>query len=125
MCGIAGMLRHDRSAVEGVTLERMVRAMVHPGADDEGIWLDRTIGLGHRRLSIIERATGHQPLCIDYAVTSHLFAFASEVEPLLTIDEIQTSQKVGRLRVDLIRYGLENNGLGFIPLSFVYAVRIV
>ena len=83
MCGIAGMLRHDRSAVEGVTLEQMVRAMV-PGADDEGIWLDRTIGLGHRRLSVIERATGHQPLCIDYAVTSHLFAFASEVEPHAT-----------------------------------------
>ena len=63
MCGIAGIVRQDKSPVERMTLERMVRAMVHRGPDDQGIWMDRSVGLGHRRLSIIDRSSGHQPLC--------------------------------------------------------------
>jgi len=63
MCGIAGIVRQDKSPVERMTLELMVRAMVHRGPDDQGIWMDRSVGLGHRRLSIIDRSSGHQPLC--------------------------------------------------------------
>ena len=61
MCGIAGIVRQDKIPVERMTLERMVRAMVHRGPDDQGIWMDRSVGLGHRRLSIIDRSSGHQP----------------------------------------------------------------
>lgn len=63
MCGIAGMIRQDGTPVERPSMERMVRAMVHRGPDDEGLWIDRSVGLGHRRLSIIDRSSGHQPLC--------------------------------------------------------------
>ncbi|MCC7330213.1 MAG: hypothetical protein IT484_08700, partial [Gammaproteobacteria bacterium] len=41
----------------------MTRALVHRGPDDEGFHLEAGIGLGHRRLSIIDLATGQQPLC--------------------------------------------------------------
>lgn len=62
MCGIAGIVRHDQRPVERDALLQMVRAMVHRGPDDEGLWIDRSVGLGHRRLSIIDRSSGHQPL---------------------------------------------------------------
>ena len=58
MCGICGMVgRPDRGA-----LERMAAAMVHRGPDDDGFYLDDQVGLGFRRLSIIDVAHGHQPL---------------------------------------------------------------
>ncbi|QOJ13556.1 MAG: asparagine synthase (glutamine-hydrolyzing) [Planctomycetia bacterium] len=60
MCGIAGIWG---GAEEGRLL-RAVRALRHRGPDDEGVWFDRAadIGLGQRRLSIIDLAGGHQPM---------------------------------------------------------------
>ena len=43
----------------------MTRALTHRGPDDEGYLLQAGIGLGHRRLSVIDLATGHQPLCSE------------------------------------------------------------
>jgi asparagine synthase (glutamine-hydrolysing) len=43
-------------------LERMVGALTHRGPDDEGLWLDADVGLGMRRLSIIDLAGGRQPM---------------------------------------------------------------
>jgi len=63
MCGIAGVLKfggHGR--VEDSVLRRMCAAMVHRGPDDEGIYTQGGVGLGIRRLSIIDLATGHQPI---------------------------------------------------------------
>lgn len=41
----------------------MLSRLVHRGPDDHGSWIDGPVGLGHTRLSIIDLATGHQPLC--------------------------------------------------------------
>ena len=63
MCGIAGIARFERGArVEPSVLEAMTDAMFHRGPDDGGFYLDGNVGLGMRRLSIIDLATGHQPL---------------------------------------------------------------
>ena len=63
MCGIAGIL--SLGAPEPELLARMASAIEHRGPDDHGIWLDREsgIGLGHRRLSIVDLSpSGHQPM---------------------------------------------------------------
>lgn len=63
MCGIVGILS-ERSDVEGDLLTRMRDTMIHRGPDDAGLWIadDRTVGLGHRRLSIVDLSSGHQPM---------------------------------------------------------------
>ena len=63
MCGIAGIVQFSRDArVEPATLRRMCDAMVHRGPDDDGIYTRGPVGLGMRRLSIVDLATGHQPI---------------------------------------------------------------
>src|SRR5579871_1990404 len=63
MCGITGVMQfRDGARVEAATLRRMCAAMVHRGPDDEGIYTDGAVGIGMRRLSIVDLATGHQPL---------------------------------------------------------------
>jgi asparagine synthase (glutamine-hydrolysing) len=54
MCGIAGALHHDGSAVVAERLTAAATAIAHRGPDDEGIYIDGAAGLAHRRLSIID-----------------------------------------------------------------------
>lgn len=63
MCGICGIisLEADRT-VNGEDLIAMRDSMVHRGPDDAGLFIDGNIGLGHRRLSIIDLSSGHQPM---------------------------------------------------------------
>jgi len=63
MCGIAGLvdLNGERGADRGL-LERMTNTLAHRGPDGSGLHLEPGIGLGHRRLAIIDLAGGHQPL---------------------------------------------------------------
>ena len=63
MCGIAGMVKTDSgSVVEAATVHRMCETIRHRGPDDEGIYVKGGVGLGMRRLSIIDVAGGHQPV---------------------------------------------------------------
>ena len=63
MCGIAGILRVDGGLVERDPLERMVGALAHRGPDGSGIHVNGAIGLGHRRLSILDPTpAGAQPM---------------------------------------------------------------
>ncbi|HXV75791.1 MAG TPA: asparagine synthase (glutamine-hydrolyzing) [Candidatus Polarisedimenticolaceae bacterium] len=82
MCGIAGMFNRDGRPVDADLLVEMTRTLVHRGPDEEGYYLNRAVdglaeralapfsgsygsgnvGLGHRRLSIIDLASGQQPL---------------------------------------------------------------
>jgi asparagine synthase (glutamine-hydrolysing) len=63
MCGIAGVVESNRDArVDESILRRMCAAMVHRGPDDEGVYTRGRVGLGMRRLSIIDVAAGHQPI---------------------------------------------------------------
>ena len=63
MCGICGQLSYatDRP-VERETVVRMAQSIRHRGPDDEGFFVSGQIGLGFRRLSIIDLAGGHQPM---------------------------------------------------------------
>ena len=63
MCGIAGQLNFQRlEPVEHETIVRMARSIAHRGPDDEGFFIAGPVGLGFRRLSIIDLAGGHQPM---------------------------------------------------------------
>ena len=63
MCGIVGIVRFDpRDFVEESLLKRMRDVIRHRGPDGEGLWLDGSVGLGHRRLSIVDVAGGQQPM---------------------------------------------------------------
>ena len=63
MCGIAGFVDPARDLA---TLRRMTDPVVRRGPDDEGYFLEDGVGLGHRRLSIIDLSSGgHQPMEVD------------------------------------------------------------
>ncbi len=63
MCGIAGLVHLDNAPVSPVILQRMTDAIAHRGPDGEGHWVEGNVGLGHRRLAIIDLSTaGHQPM---------------------------------------------------------------
>lgn len=63
MCGICGIFEPGReTAIEPATLKAMTDTMRHRGPDDDGSYSRPGIGLGFRRLSIIDLAGGHQPL---------------------------------------------------------------
>jgi asparagine synthase (glutamine-hydrolysing) len=62
MCGIAGIVGASPGSVDTETIHRMCQAIVYRGPDDEGIFVKDGVGLGMRRLSIIDLAGGHQPV---------------------------------------------------------------
>ncbi|HYK22822.1 MAG TPA: asparagine synthase (glutamine-hydrolyzing) [Pyrinomonadaceae bacterium] len=64
MCGINGIAFSSQSGrrVDADLLCRMRDVITHRGPDDEGLFIDENVGLGHRRLSIVDVAAGHQPM---------------------------------------------------------------
>lgn len=63
MCGITGRLNFiAQQKVHTEEIKEMTGAIYHRGPDDEGMYINENIGLGFRRLSIIDLHTGHQPL---------------------------------------------------------------
>ena len=63
MCGICGIYNFDQNKiVENTILRTMMDTLKHRGPDDEGSYINGNVGLGHRRLSIIDLSTGKQPI---------------------------------------------------------------
>jgi asparagine synthase (glutamine-hydrolysing) len=63
MCGICGIVEFGRqSDIPRDVVHRMNQTMIHRGPDDGGVFVGPGVGLGHRRLSIIDLAGGHQPM---------------------------------------------------------------
>jgi asparagine synthase (glutamine-hydrolysing) len=63
MCGIAGFVNFDGQPASPVILKAMTDLLIHRGPDDEGHLIDGAVGIGHRRLSIIDLSPlGHQPM---------------------------------------------------------------
>ncbi len=63
MCGIAGLIYFDDGKrIPEQVLKAMTGSILHRGPDDEGFYIKENVGLGFRRLSIIDLDTGHQPL---------------------------------------------------------------
>ena len=73
MCGITGIFNLNGEPVSPVILHRMTDAIAHRGPDSEGFYTDGCLGLGHRRLAIIDLSpAGHQPMITadgQYALT--------------------------------------------------------
>jgi len=63
MCGITGVFNLNGEPASPVVLRRMTDAIAHRGPDGEGFYTDGFVGLGHRRLAIIDLSpAGHQPM---------------------------------------------------------------
>lgn len=120
MCGIAGVFERDGHAtVSPARVRAMTDAIAHRGPDAEGIWTGYGIGLGHRRLSIIDLAGGDQPienedgsvrvvfngeiynyrrLRDDLIARGHRFRTESDTEVLVHLYEEHGASLVTRLR---------------------------
>jgi len=63
MCGIAGLINLNGDPISPVLIQRMTDSISHRGPDGEGQWVEGNVGIGHRRLAIIELSpSGHQPM---------------------------------------------------------------
>ena len=63
MCGIAGWVSYDRDLKsQRDVIATMTKTMARRGPDAGGVWIDRHVGLGHRRLAVIDLAGGAQPM---------------------------------------------------------------
>jgi asparagine synthase (glutamine-hydrolysing) len=63
VCGIAGLFdTRGHARFDDALIQRMTDAVAHRGPDGSGIHIEPGLALGHRRLSIIDRAGGHQPM---------------------------------------------------------------
>lgn len=63
MCGICGKIHFDLNRpVQRDEIQKMTELITHRGPDDSGFYIKENVGLGFRRLSIIDLHTGHQPL---------------------------------------------------------------
>ena len=119
MCGIAGILHLDGRPAAPAIIRAMCATMTHRGPDDEGVAVDGPVGLGHRRLSIIDlSAAAHQPMTDDargltvsyngeiynfrelrarYAAEGHQFRSQSDTEVLLRAYAAEGVECVSRL----------------------------
>ncbi|MCO5205961.1 MAG: asparagine synthase (glutamine-hydrolyzing) [Anaerolineae bacterium] len=62
MCGITGIANRKHEAIDSSELQRMCATLQHRGPDEDGFFTDNGIGLAMRRLSIVDLATGQQPM---------------------------------------------------------------
>jgi len=63
MCGIVGAIHLREQPIEARLIEQMANVLTHRGPDDAGVFVDGQVGLGHRRLKIIDLSSaGHQPM---------------------------------------------------------------
>jgi len=73
MCGIVGVFQLNQQPVSATLVDKMNQVLTHRGPDGQGIWVEKNIGFGHRRLSIIDLSThGHQPMMCEsqrYVIT--------------------------------------------------------
>jgi len=65
MCGITGIVSFNEKDINRTVLEKMNKELSSRGPDDEGFYYSDHIGMGHRRLSIIDLKTGHQPMTTE------------------------------------------------------------
>jgi asparagine synthase (glutamine-hydrolysing) len=121
MCGINGIVLSSRSssAVSEAALVRMRDVLTHRGPDDSGIFIEGQVGLGHRRLSIVDVKAGHQPMSnedgslqivfngeiynhadhrADLQAQGHVFATRSDTETIVHLYEQHGDRCVDYLR---------------------------
>lgn len=77
MCGIAGIYQKSGAPINEDRLGRMVHSLAHRGPDGSGLFVEGPIGLGHRRLSIIDPTLGQQPMSNE--TSSIVVSFNGEI----------------------------------------------
>jgi asparagine synthase (glutamine-hydrolysing) len=113
MCGIAGYLQLDGAPAAQVVVRRMTDAIAHRGPDGEGVWVSGPVGLGHRRLAVIDLGDGgRQPMQTNdgrWTITynGELYNFAEIKTQLSALGErfVSTSDTEVMLKA-LARWGL-------------------
>jgi asparagine synthase (glutamine-hydrolysing) len=137
MCGICGKLYFDNQRpVERQDLSQMMEVIHHRGPDDEGTYLSGPVGLGHKRLSIIDLSTGKQPICnengtiwivfngeiynyqelrAELAQRGHAFSSQTDTEVIVHLYEEYGADCVSKLR-GMFAFAIwdENNKLLFL-----------
>lgn len=64
MCGITGYIDWTGSIADDAEIRSMTRTLRHRGPDAEDVWVDKTVAIGHARLSIIDHSGGAQPMVV-------------------------------------------------------------
>ena len=78
MCGVAGIFNFNKEPVSHSQIKAMTDVIAHRGPDGEGQWIDKYVGLGHRRLAIIDLTqAGHQPMQTQNG--RHIITYNGEV----------------------------------------------
>ncbi len=126
MCGIAGFYQAAGVGVDLGTLRAMTRALLHRGPDDEGYYLDANVGLGHRRLSVIDLTSGQQPMFT--ADRSVAIIFNGEIFNYVELRE-ELKKKGHRFTTasdtEVVLYGYVEYGLGVLDhLNGQFAIAI-
>lgn len=100
MCGISGYIPRPNQPVDVAGLENMTGLIAHRGPDDQGIFTDERIGLGHRRLSILDLSPdGHQPM--KDKESSCIIVFNGEVYNYIELrEELKTLGYTFRTQTD-------------------------
>src|SRR5262249_40144223 len=126
MCGIVGLYRWDGSAPVNVLLKRMCDTIVHRGPDDEGFHVGDSIGLGMRRLSIIDVGGGHQPITNEDG--SVLVVYNGELYNYRSLrDDLRRRGHVFRTQADteILVHAYEEYGLDFVRgLNGIFAFAL-
>lgn len=97
MCGICGRFNLDGRPVHGDEIMAMRDVMTHRGPDGHGLFVDGSVGLGHRRLSIIDLAGGHQPLAneddtITIVFNGEIYNFGEIRQELVARGHVMTTK---------------------------------
>ncbi|MFW9876094.1 MAG: asparagine synthase (glutamine-hydrolyzing), partial [Candidatus Thorarchaeota archaeon] len=99
MCGICGIINLNKEPVYEDKIRTMMERMKHRGPDDEGIFLDKNIGLGFVRLSIIDLSmAGHQPMFSDDS--RYVIVFNGEIYNYIELRQELTGKYNFKTRTD-------------------------
>src|SRR5881397_289790 len=152
MCAIVGIVKLDpRERVDNAPLKRMRDVLHHRGPDGAGLWIEGPVGLGHRRLAIVDVAGGHQPMANEdqtvwivfngeiynhaelrpeLEARGHRYRTRSDTETIIHLYEEEGERCVERLRGMFAfaiwdrrrgRLLLARDRLGIKPLYYAYA----
>lgn len=112
MCGITGLIHVNGSPVLPAILQKMTDSIAHRGPDGEGHWIEGNVGLGHRRLAILDRSlAGHQPMISSDK--RFVLSFNGEIYNFLEIrGELETAGYSFRSKTDseVVLYALAHWG---------------
>lgn len=131
MCGFTGLFalrggRSDAHDIDPGLLHRMTQAIAHRGPDDEGFHTEPGLGLGFRRLSIIDLASGHQPMAnedatVIIALNGEIYNYQALRDELIGLGHVFAT----RSDTEVIIHGWESWGLAVLDrLSGFFAFAL-